>query len=68
MVELAGVEPASSGLQPDALPAELRFPMAESAELESDAAVSTIRLAGGPWSSQVHSPYLVMPAGLEPAD
>ena len=31
--------------------------MAESAELESDTVTSTIRLAGGPRSHRVHSPY-----------
>lgn len=31
--------------------------MAEGAELESDAQLDTIRLAGGPWASQVHPPY-----------
>lgn len=67
LVEPAGIEPASPRFQPGALPVELQFHMAESAELESDAADGTIRLAGGPWSSQVHSPCLVMPAGLEPA-
>lgn len=37
LVGLAGVEPASSGLQPDALPVGLQSHMAGSAELESDA-------------------------------
>lgn len=36
---------------------ELRVHMAESAEFESDTVSSTIRLAGGPQTFWVHSPY-----------
>ena len=43
-------------LQSGALPTELRFHVAESAELESDAVYGTIRLAGGPQTFWVHSP------------
>lgn len=43
-------------LQSGALPTELRFHVAESAELESDAGYGTIRLAGGPQTFWVHSP------------
>lgn len=54
------------GLQPGALPAELQFHMAESAEFESDTISGTIRLAGGPRTFRVHSPYVAGAAGFEP--
>ena len=56
------------GLQPGALPTELQFHVAESAELESDTIPGTIRLAGGPQTFWVHSPYLAGAAGFEPAN
>lgn len=56
------------GLQPGALPAELQFHMAESAEFESDTIPDTIRLAGGPRAFRVHSPNMAGVAGLEPTN
>ena len=41
--------------------------MAESAEFESDTIAGTIRLAGGPRTFRVHSPYVAGAAGFEPA-
>ena len=41
--------------------------LAERAELESDTLLGTTRLAGGPRTSRVHAPYMVIRAGLEPS-
>lgn len=67
LVGLAGVEPASSGLQPDALPVGLQSHMAGSAELESDAVCRHNPLSRRSLGPPRFTPHImVTPVGFEP--
>ena len=67
MVEPAGIEPATPNFQSDALPAELRFQMAEAEGLEPPDGFP--RRFSRPVRYQLRSmlPYVVGATGLEPA-